>query len=107
MAFRDLSIAPRLESFNLTVSWTQLWPLYNRLLRYDDVAHRLAMVCKLPLLHCGWNSAPRPPSAPAPGSQTMSARLFFTFSDVAASDEVDFDLSVPGVVRAYSTLSTG
>jgi hypothetical protein len=28
-------------------------------------------VCKLPLSHFGWVSAPRSPSAPAPGSQTM------------------------------------
>lgn len=93
MAFRDVSVTSRLESFNLAVSRTQLWPLYNRLLRYDAVAHRLALVCKLPLVHYGWTSAPRPPSAPAPGSQTISARFFLTFGDVAASGELDFETS--------------
>jgi len=77
-----------------------LWPLYNRLLRHAAVAHRLAVVCKLPLFHYGWDSAPRSPSAPAPGSQTICSRFSFTLSDVAALIEDDFDLSVPGIVRA-------
>lgn len=100
MAFRDLSIAPRLESFNLAVSWTQLWPLYIRLLRIDAVAHRLAVVCKLPLLHFGWSSAPRSPSSPAPGSQTLLPGSSVVSRGVAAYSTVDFDLSVPGAVRA-------
>jgi len=57
-------------------------------------------VCKLPLSHFGWVSAPRSPSAPAPGFPNDDSRLFFTSGGVAALVEVDFDLSVPGVVRA-------
>lgn len=50
-------------------------------------------VCKLPLSHYGWDSAPRSPSAPAPGSQTIVSRFFFTSGDVVALFEVDFETS--------------
>lgn len=89
--------APRNSSLNLTVSWSLLWPLYAGFVSpYGGVAHRSVGCYKYP---CPIQAGSVPPGRHPllHRAPKIHLRFFFTFGALPTSDEVDFNLAVPGL----------